>query len=62
MYDIFWPLKVALSKAYCVDPDVIQHYAAFHLGLLHFIWVFTVCQSTSLIETVLWRTYNMPFG
>ena len=27
------PLKVVLILANCTDPDEMQHYAAFHLGL-----------------------------
>ena len=31
--DVFLPLKVVLILANSADPDEIQHYAAFHLGL-----------------------------
>ena len=33
MYDVFWTLDVVLIIANSVDPDEMQHYAAFHLGL-----------------------------
>ena len=32
-YDVFLSLKVVLILANCADPDEMQHYAAFHLGL-----------------------------
>ena len=31
--DVFLSLKVVLILAYSVDPDEMQHHAAFHLGL-----------------------------
>ena len=33
MYDVFCSLKVVLIIANSVDPDEMQHYAAFHLDL-----------------------------
>ena len=33
MYGVSWSLKVVLIIANSVDPDEMQHYAAFHLGL-----------------------------
>ena len=35
-YDVFKFQKIVLTSAKCVDPDEMQHYAAFHLGL-HFL-------------------------
>ena len=32
-YDVFLSLKVVLIVANSADPDEMQHYAAFHLGL-----------------------------
>ena len=32
-YDVFMSLKVVLTLANSVNPDEMQHYAAFHLGL-----------------------------
>ena len=32
-YDVFLSLKFVLILANCADPDEMQHYAAFHLGL-----------------------------
>ena len=32
-YDVFMSLKVVLILANSTDPDEMQHYAAFHLGL-----------------------------
>ena len=32
-YDVFLYLKIVLMLANSVDPDEMQHYAAFHLGL-----------------------------
>ena len=32
-YDVFLSLKVVLILANSADPDEMQHYAAFHLGL-----------------------------
>ena len=32
-YDVFISLKVVLMLANSADPDEMQHYAAFHLGL-----------------------------
>ena len=32
-YDVFLPLTVHLIISISVDPDEIQHYAAFYLGL-----------------------------
>ena len=32
-YDVFLSLKVVLILANIADPDEMQHYAAFHLGL-----------------------------
>ena len=32
-YSVFLSLKVVLILANSVDPDEMQHYAAFHLGL-----------------------------
>ena len=50
---------VVLILANSADPDEMQQYAAFHQGLhclpkylfilLHFIWLFSVCQSTRLV-------------
>ena len=31
--DVFLSLKIALNLANIEDPDEMQHYAAFHLGL-----------------------------
>ena len=31
--DVFKFLKIALTSSKSVDPDQMQHYAAFHLGL-----------------------------
>ena len=45
--DVFLPLKVVLILTNNVDPDEMQHYAAFHI-ILRFIWVFTVCITTRL--------------
>ena len=36
-YDVFLILKVVLVLANSADPDEMQHYAAFHLGL-HFFF------------------------
>ena len=33
IHDVFKFLKIALTSAKSVDPDEMQHYAAFHLGL-----------------------------
>ena len=33
MHDVFGSLKVVLAIASSVDPDEMQHSAAFHLGL-----------------------------
>ena len=33
IYDVFLFLKVVLILANSADPDEMQHYAAFHLGL-----------------------------
>ena len=33
MYDVFRSMKVVLITANSADPDEMQHYAAFHLGL-----------------------------
>ena len=49
-------------------PDEMMHYAAFHLGLHYlqkyqfrgFIWVFTVCKSTSLEVSSLQRVKEPP--
>ena len=32
-YDVVLFLKVVLILANCADPDEMQHYAAFHLGI-----------------------------
>ena len=32
-YDVFLPLKVVLVLSNSADPNEMQHYAAFHLGL-----------------------------
>ena len=32
-YDLFLSLKIVLILANSADPDEMQHYAAFHLGL-----------------------------
>ena len=50
-YDVFLSLKIVLTTAKSVDTDEM------HI-LWHFIWVFTVCQSTCLggfsIQRVKW--------
>ena len=38
-------MKVGSVFANSADPDEMQQYAAI---LLHFIWVFTICQRTRL--------------
>ena len=53
MYDVFWSLKVVLVIANSVDPDEMQHDAAFLM--LHFICVFTVCRSTHLAVSSIHR-------
>ena len=40
-YDVFLSLEVVLILANSEDPDEMQHFAAFHLGL-------HICQSTRL--------------
>ena len=40
-YDAFLFMKDVLIIVNRVDPDKMQHYA-------HYIWVFTICQSTRL--------------
>ena len=32
-YDVFLSLKIVLNLANSAEPDEMQHYAAFHLGL-----------------------------
>ena len=39
---VFFRLKIFFTFTNSVEPDEMQHYAAFHLGL------FTVCKSTRL--------------
>ena len=41
-WDVFMPLSIAFILANSADPDEMPPYA-------HFIWVFTVCQSTCLL-------------
>ena len=40
---VFFCLRIFLTFSNNVDTDEMQHY-----GMLHFIWVFTVCKSTHL--------------
>ena len=35
-YDVFKSVKIVLTSAKSIDPDEMQHYAAFHLGLYCF--------------------------
>ena len=44
---VLFCLKIFFTLTNSVDPDEMQHYAAFYF-MLHFIWVFTVCKSTCL--------------
>ena len=53
-YDVFLSLKIGLIIANSADPDEMQHYAAFHLGL-H-------CQGTRLgVSSIQRVNHCMPF-
>ena len=51
-YDVSVSLKIVCILENSADPDEMPPYVAFHLGqcrlMQHFIWAFTVCQSTCL--------------
>ena len=56
-YDVFLSLTVVLILAKSADPDEMQHNKCSIM--LHFIWVFTACQSThSGVSTTVNKALN----
>ena len=58
-YDVFRSLKVVLILANSADPDEMQHYAAFHLGLHCWLVGFVALRPKSTAMVIAGRSIHL---